>query len=161
MPGTRPLHDFTMYSKSHIEIDPGRQASVLADPDIGVIFFDGLCNLCNGWVRFVLKRDVSAAFRFAPLQSDFASEVLQETQHDGLDSIVLLTDGKIFFKSTAVLRIVRRLRLPWPLLWILMVIPRAIRDFVYDIVAHNRYRWFGRREECMIPSPEIRERFLG
>lgn len=151
-----------MYSTSHIEIKPRRQVSVLADPYIDVIFFDGVCNLCSGWVRFVLNRDTSAAFRFAPLQSDFAREILQETrQHDGLDSIVLLKDGKVFVKSAAVLRIVRRLRWPWPLLWILIVVPSAIRDFVYDIIARSRYRWFGRREECMIPSPEIRERFLG
>lgn len=127
-----------------------------------VVLFDGLCNLCNGWVRFVVKRDPSARFRFAPLQSEFAQRAVPDAESlKGLDSIVLLEDGRVFVRSTAVLRILRRLRPPWPLLSAFLVVPKALRDAVYDFVARKRYRWFGRRDACMVPSAEVRDRFLG
>lgn len=127
-----------------------------------VVLFDGVCNLCNGWVGFVVRRDPHMRFRFASLQSDFGAGVMARhgLPPDYLGSILLLENGELFVKSDAVLRIVRGLRPPWPLLGMLMVVPRAIRDVVYDWVARNRYRWFGKREACMLPSPENAGRFL-
>jgi len=133
-----------------------------ADPAHDVVFFDGVCNLCNGWVRFVIMRDPAGVFRFAPLQSDAATHAMADrTMLARSDSIILLRDGRFYTRSGAVLRIVRRLRWPWPVLSALLIIPAFIRDFVYDLVARNRYQWFGRRDECMIPTPEMRDRFLG
>jgi predicted DCC family thiol-disulfide oxidoreductase YuxK len=127
-----------------------------------VILFDGVCNLCNGWVRFVVNRDPEGAFSFAPLQSNVAQALLAElTTPEDLDSIVLVEEDGVFVKSTAVLRIVSGLRQPWPLLGVLRLLPRGLRDFFYDVVARRRYNWFGRRDTCMIPTPEIRDRFLG
>ncbi|HUF08347.1 MAG TPA: thiol-disulfide oxidoreductase DCC family protein [Rhodothermales bacterium] len=136
--------------------------SLHAEPAHDVVFFDGVCNLCNGWVRFVILRDPAGVFRFAPLESDAAARAMVDrTMLASSDSIILLRDGRFYTRSGAVLRIVRRLRWPWPVLSALLIIPGFIRDFVYDLVARNRYRWFGRRDECMIPTPEMRDRFLG
>jgi len=126
--------------------------------DEHIVLFDGVCNLCNGAVRFVLARDPRGRFRFASLQSDVARRLLKG---DGpAETIVLIDAGKIYTKSTAALRIARGLRFPWPLLYALAVIPRPLRDFVYDWVARNRYRWFGKRDTCMLPTPQMRGRFL-
>jgi predicted DCC family thiol-disulfide oxidoreductase YuxK len=126
-----------------------------------IILFDGVCNLCNGWVRFVVERDPEGTFRFAPLQSDTAERVLAERDTpEDLDSIVLVESDAVLVKSNAVFRILAGLRPPWPLLRVFRFLPRFIRDSVYDAVARRRYRWFGRRETCMIPTPDIRERFL-
>jgi predicted DCC family thiol-disulfide oxidoreductase YuxK len=129
----------------------------------GTILFDGVCNLCNGFVRFVIPRDPSARFRFAPLQSAAAASVLRDA---GVvaplpDSMALVQDGRVFVRSDAALRVARGLRFPWPLFYGLIVMPRVIRDWVYDFVAARRYRWFGRRETCMVPTPELLKRFLG
>ncbi len=127
-----------------------------------VILFDGVCDLCNGFVQFVIARDPARRFRFASLQSDAAQRCLEgaDIAADVPDSIVLLEEGRLFTRSTAVLRIARRLRFPWSLAFALIVIPRPVRDWFYDVVARNRYRWFGTRETCMIPTPELEERFL-
>ena len=132
------------------------------DPTGDVVLFDGVCNLCNGWVRFVVRRDPGLRFRFASLQSVFGAELLRRhgLPADYLGSILLLEDGALFSKSDAVLRIARRLRWPWPVVSVLGVVPRAMRDVVYDWVARNRYRWFGKRETCMLPSPQDARRFL-
>ena len=123
-----------------------------------VILFDGVCNLCNGFVQFVLKRDQRGRFRFASLQSDAARRLLGG---DGpRETIVLVEAGKTYVKSAAALRIVRGLRFPWPLLAALAMIPRPLRDPLYDWVARNRYRWFGKRDACMLPTPQTRGRFL-
>jgi predicted DCC family thiol-disulfide oxidoreductase YuxK len=123
-----------------------------------VVLFDGVCNLCNGAVRFILARDPAARFRFASLQSDAARRLLG----DGgpAETIVLLDAGKTYVKSTAALRIARGLRFPWPLLYAFVAVPRPVRDLIYDWVARHRYRWFGKRDTCMLPTPELRERFL-
>ena len=123
-----------------------------------VVLFDGVCNLCNGAVRFILARDPAARFRFASLQSDAARRLLG----DGgpAETIVLLDAGKTYVKSTAALRIARGLRFPWPLLNAFVAVPRPVRDLIYDWVARHRYRWFGKRDTCMLPTPELRERFL-
>ena len=126
------------------------------------ILFDGVCNLCNGFVQFVIARDPGAHFRFAPLSSPAAERLLAEA---GVtlpvpDTIVLLEDGAAFYRSDAALRVARGLTFPWPLAYGLVAVPRFIRDRVYDFIAARRYRWFGRRDACMIPTPDLRARFL-
>jgi len=127
-----------------------------------VILFDGVCNLCSGFVQFVIPRDPSGRFRFASLQSPAASRVMMEAGAlpGEADSIVLVDGQRAFIRSAAALRIARGLRFPWPLLYGLVVVPRPIRDWVYDHIARNRFRWFGRRDHCMLPGPGIRDRFL-
>lgn len=128
-----------------------------------VLLFDGVCNLCNGAVAFVIRRDPRARFRFAPLQSAAADALLASlgVARGGLpDSFVLVEDGRVHVRSTAALRVARRLRCPWPLLAVVLLVPRFLRDPVYDLIARNRYRWFGRREACMVPTAELRARFL-
>ena len=127
-----------------------------------VVLFDGVCNLCNGSVRFVIERDPHKHFQFAPLQSETATTLIGRTA-DPLampDSIVLVDDGRLYVRSTAALRIARRLRFPWPILWVFMAVPRPLRDWVYDVIARHRYGWFGKRDTCMVPTKEIRDRFL-
>jgi predicted DCC family thiol-disulfide oxidoreductase YuxK len=126
-----------------------------------VILFDGVCNLCNGFVQFVLGRDPRGRFTFASLQSRAAARVLNGHPIDVLpDSLVLVEGERLFTRSTAALRIARGLIFPWNLAYAFIVLPRPLRDWVYDLVARNRYRWFGRRDVCMIPTPELRARFL-
>jgi predicted DCC family thiol-disulfide oxidoreductase YuxK len=128
-----------------------------------VILFDGVCNLCNGFVQFVIRRDPSGRFRFGALQSDGAQRVLASTPHAAplSDSVVLVDEGRVFTRSTAALRIARLLTFPWPAAYVFILVPRPLRDAIYDWVARNRYGWFGRRAECMMPTPELRARFLG
>ena len=128
----------------------------------GTILFDGVCNLCNGFVRFVIERDPHARFRFGALSSDAAVKVLADAGVRGPipDSIVLVQDGRVYFRSDAPLRIARGLRFPWPLFTAFVVVPRFVRDWVYDFIAARRYRWFGRRDVCMIPTPDLRSRFI-
>jgi predicted DCC family thiol-disulfide oxidoreductase YuxK len=126
-----------------------------------VILFDGVCNLCNGGVQFVVARDPAGRFQFAPLQSAAASRQIAASGVRSLpDSIVLVEDGRLWTQSTAALRIARRLRFPWPLAYAMIVVPRPVRDWIYNLVARNRYRWFGKRETCMVPTPALRARFL-
>lgn len=127
-----------------------------------VVLFDGVCNLCAASVRFIVRRDPNACFRFATLQSDAARQLLIRHQQpaDKFDSVVLIEDGRVFEKSTAALRIARRLTFPWPLFFALVVVPRAIRDAVYSFVVRRRYRWFGRSDACMLPTPDLQHRFL-
>ncbi|GIV61600.1 MAG: hypothetical protein KatS3mg044_0466 [Rhodothermaceae bacterium] len=128
----------------------------------GIILFDGVCNLCNGSVNFVIDHDPDGYFRFAALQSETARALLQALRvpDDRPESIVLIEDGKVYTRSTAALRIARRLSGAWPLLYAFIVVPRRLRDRVYDWIARNRYRWFGRRDTCRLPTPELRSRFL-
>jgi predicted DCC family thiol-disulfide oxidoreductase YuxK len=118
--------------------------------------------LCNGSVQFIIARDPSAHFRFAPLGSAAAQSLIDESAPRGPlpDSIVLMEQHRMYTRSTAALRIARRLRFPWPLLYALIAVPRPLRDIIYDLIARNRYRWFGKRDTCMIPTPELRARFL-
>jgi predicted DCC family thiol-disulfide oxidoreductase YuxK len=129
---------------------------------MSVILFDGVCNLCNGFVQFVIARDPQARFQFAALQSSAAERLLgpRDTHGDWPDSMVLVTEGRVFTRSAAALRILRGLRVPWPLAFAFIVVPPPLRDWLYDIVARNRYRWFGRRDVCMVPTPDLRARFL-
>lgn len=134
----------------------------LANASRAVVLFDGVCNLCNGYVRFVVKRDRRGRVHFAPLQSAAAAELLRGSGVDpqALDSIVLVDGAGVHRRSDAVLRVARLLDGAWPLLAALRVLPRPLRDALYDVVARHRDRWFGRRDECMIPTPELRSRFL-
>ena len=127
-----------------------------------VILFDGYCNLCSRSVRFVLKHDRKAKFRFASLQSEFGKAILQKHQlpSESFGTFVLVEDDKIHFKSTAALRVVKSLSGRWPLLYVFIIVPRFIRDAVYGFVARNRYKWFGKRDSCWLPKLEWKERFL-
>ncbi|TDI69462.1 MAG: thiol-disulfide oxidoreductase DCC family protein [Bacteroidetes bacterium] len=126
------------------------------------ILFDGVCNLCNASVNFVIDRDRNAYFQFGALQSDEGVELLREASYpDGyLDSILLIENGRVYRESEAALRIVRHLTGLWPLLYGFRMVPRWIRDGIYAWIARNRYQWFGRRDECRIPTPELKARFL-
>lgn len=130
---------------------------------LSVVLFDGDCSFCNRSVQFILRRDPGKRFQFAPLQSSIAQRLLQQAgrrREDLPDSIVLLEQDRLYTKSTAALRIARGLRGLWPLASVFLVFPAFLRDAVYDLIARNRYRWFGRQQTCLIPTPEIRERFL-
>jgi predicted DCC family thiol-disulfide oxidoreductase YuxK len=138
-------------------------AAIVDDIDGPVLLFDGVCNLCNGFVRFVVRFDHEGTFRFAPLQSAVAQELLDRhgiaTGDESFDTVVLVEDGERYTKSTAALRVARRLDGPWPLAYPLVVLPQRLRDAGYDLVARYRYRLFGKSDECQVPAPEIRERF--
>lgn len=127
-----------------------------------IILFDGVCNLCNGAVNFVIDHDPNAYFRFGALQADEAQPLIERhgLEDTALDSIVLVEDGQVYRKSTAALRIAKRLTGPWPLLYAFMIVPRPVRDGVYDWIATNRYDWFGKRDQCRIPTPDLKARFL-
>ena len=133
----------------------------MADPS-AVIVFDGHCNLCSATVDFVAKRDPRRVFQLAASQSDAGAALLAARGVDAADpSTVYLVEGDaIYDKSTAALQIARRLRFPWNLAGSFLVVPRPIRDAVYSFVAKRRYRWFGRREACRLPTAEDRGRFL-
>jgi predicted DCC family thiol-disulfide oxidoreductase YuxK len=128
----------------------------------GIVLFDGVCNLCNGFVNAVIERDPDGYFTFGALQSDPARAYLDAfgLSGDVLDSVVLIEGGRLYRRSTAALRILRRLSPPWPLAYLLVAIPRPVRDRVYDWIAGRRYRWFGKRSACRVPTPELRSRFL-
>jgi predicted DCC family thiol-disulfide oxidoreductase YuxK len=127
-----------------------------------IVLFDGKCNLCNGSVKFIIKRDPAAQFHFASLQSETGRKIVEEHggNPDDLDTILLLEDGRLFDRSSAALRIAKCLRAPWPLLAVFLLVPAPLRDLVYRFIARNRYRWFGKTEACMIPTAAIRSRFL-
>ncbi len=131
-------------------------------PASAVVLFDGVCNLCNGTVLFVIDRDPEEIFRFAALQTELARRLLAEhgSTGEGLSSLILLEGGRHYTESTAALRIARRLSGAWPLLYAFSLVPRPVRDAVYRWIARNRYRWFGRSESCRIPTPALSARFL-
>lgn len=126
-----------------------------------LILFDGVCNLCNGSVQFIIKRDKEAVFRFASLQSETGRKVLEQFHlpTDTFNSFVLLEDGKMYTRSTAALRVFSRVK-GWKWTGAFLYVPKFIRDGVYNLIARNRYRWFGKKDECMIPTPELKSRFL-
>jgi predicted DCC family thiol-disulfide oxidoreductase YuxK len=127
-----------------------------------IILFDGVCNFCNSAVNFTLKRNKKANIRFAPLQSETGQKLLQYYNlpvHD-MESFVFIDDGKAYQRSAAALKVCRYLRGLWPLSYGLIIVPKFIRDGIYNWIAKNRYKWFGRQESCMIPTPEVRARFL-
>jgi predicted DCC family thiol-disulfide oxidoreductase YuxK len=127
-----------------------------------LILFDGVCNFCDDAVNFVIKRDKKNIFIFTPLQSVTGQEFLLKHKLDTVDlrSMIVVKDGKLFRKSNASLLITRHLPFPWPLLYIFKLVPFFIRDFFYDLFAKNRYHFFGKKESCMIPTAEVRAKFL-
>lgn len=127
-----------------------------------IILFDGVCNLCNNSVQFIIKRDKKKRFFYASLQSDAVQSILLqfELKNSDFDSIILIDKGKVYQKSTAILKIIKHLNSAWELSYIFIIVPKFIRDFIYSIIAKNRYKWFGKREKCMIPTKELEMRFL-
>ena len=127
-----------------------------------IVIFDGVCNLCEFSVNFIYERDHKGKFTFTPAQSPLGSKLLQHYQinSDTLDTVVLVKNGRTYTRSSAALEIASELDSPWNFLRFFSVIPLPLRDQVYDIIARNRYRWFGKKDSCMIPTPEIKARFL-
>ena len=126
-----------------------------------IIFFDGECNVCDKSVQFIIKRDPKGYFKFASIQSDIGKKLLKQFNvPTNINSFIFIDNEKCYYKSSAALRISKNLNGLWKLLYFLLVVPRPIRDFFYGILANNRYKWFGKKDICILPSPEIRKRFL-
>lgn len=126
-----------------------------------IILFDGVCNLCNSSVLFIIKRDKNATFLFAPLQSTTGLELMRKYNiPEEFNSFILIEKEKYYKKSTAALRVAKKLSGLWPVMYGFIIVPAFIRDAVYDFVGKNRYKWFGQRNECMMPTPELQSRFL-
>ncbi|MBC7936058.1 MAG: DUF393 domain-containing protein [Rhizobacter sp.] len=127
-----------------------------------VILFDGVCNLCNGSVQYVIRHDKAAIFRFASLQSDSGQQLLQQYQLPQSDfaSFVLIENGKAHTRSAAALKVARKLSGAVKLLYGFIIVPAFIRDWFYNFISGNRYKWFGKRDSCMIPTPELKNRFI-
>ncbi|GAA0382783.1 thiol-disulfide oxidoreductase DCC family protein [Paenibacillus motobuensis] len=138
----------------------------MSTKDVGqtaVVLFDGVCLLCQGAVKWIIRLDPDAYFRFASLQSDAGRELLQQyggTADGPMNTMFLLEQGTLHSRSTAALRIAKRLKFPWPLLYAFIIVPHGLRDAVYRLVANNRYRWFGQSDACMLPTQEIKGRFI-
>ena len=138
-------------------------------PDLtnrGVVIFDGHCNLCNRSVDIIIRRDPKDYFLFASNQSEQGSRILRENgveiaEGEEVNTLYLFENGKLYNRSTAVLRMARKMSFPFMLAYPQLLVPRFIRDFVYKIVARNRYKWFGRKDTCRLPTPEERAKFLG
>jgi predicted DCC family thiol-disulfide oxidoreductase YuxK len=138
-----------------------------------VVLFDGVCNFCDASVNFLIEHDHKNYFKFAPLQSEAGTKLAAEYRLSSatarpnppddlipIDSVILIEDGKAYTHSTAALRILKDLGLPWSLMYVFVVVPKPVRDWFYRLFAKNRYRMFGRKDQCMLPSPEVRARFL-
>jgi len=146
------------------EAHPTARAPTITEQPI-IILFDGVCNFCSAFVRFVIARDPHATCRFAALQSEAARAACARVGYElpasaTPSTIVVIQDGRALERSDAVLAIAQRVRFPWSVLGVFRVLPRGLRDALYRFVARNRYRWFGRTDACMVPTPELRERFL-
>ncbi|MEM1320219.1 MAG: thiol-disulfide oxidoreductase DCC family protein [Bacteroidota bacterium] len=140
-----------------------QQTQSILNSGKSILLFDGVCNLCNSSVQFILLRDAKAQFHFAAIQSEVGQQLLKhfDLGKEELKSLVLIENGRAYLRSTAALRCARHLGSAWPLAYAFVIIPRPIRDAVYNWIASNRYRWFGRQESCMLPRPEWKGRFLG
>lgn len=139
-----------------------KQSNNLLFPDHPVLLFDGVCNLCSGFVQFIIKIDPKGKFRFASLQSETGQEMLRAAglSTSDLGTVVLVQKGKVFTLSDVALESTKILGGGWILFYGFKILPRFFRDGIYNWVARNRYRWFGKKEACMIPTPDIRKRFL-
>ncbi|RPH28434.1 MAG: thiol-disulfide oxidoreductase DCC family protein [Bacteroidales bacterium] len=129
---------------------------------VKIILFDGMCNLCNFSIRFIIKRDKRKLFKFASIQSEVGQSLLKQfnIQTENADSVVYIKDDRCFARSAAVLNILKDLGSVWKTFYVFIVIPKFLRDFIYNVIAKIRYRVFGKREKCMIPTDDIRNRFL-
>ena len=127
-----------------------------------IVLFDGVCNFCNASVNFVIERDKAGYFKFAPLQSEIGEELAAKHGIDKIDtdSVIVVENEKSYTHSSAAMRIAKELDGIWSALYVFVVVPKPIRDFFYKLFAKNRYRLFGKQEACMMPTPEIRTRFL-
>lgn len=125
-----------------------------------IIIYDGICNLCDGFILFVIDNDKKNKFKFTPLQDEFSKTILKESNKDFEESILFYRDGIIFSKSSAVIQIFFELGFPFNLIQIFMAIPKFVRDKIYDFVARNRYKWFGKRVSCRIPTKELLNKFI-
>jgi predicted DCC family thiol-disulfide oxidoreductase YuxK len=132
------------------------------EADAPVLLFDGVCTLCNGSVRWLIAHDKRRVLRFAALESAAAARLLAAVgaSGDGLDSVVLLAGERVWTRSAAAIEVLCRLGFPWSLAAVARILPRPIRDALYDVVARHRYAWFGREEQCLLPTPELKARFL-
>ena len=144
---------------SHAVISPGLESPAQLDT---VVLFDGVCNLCNCFVDFVIKRDRHGHIRFASLQSDAGKKLVARFElSQDIDYVVLVRGDRARIKSSAALHTCRHLRFPWPAAQIFLLVPRLLRDWVYDRIARNRYRMFGKRDTCRVPTEEEKSRFIG
>jgi predicted DCC family thiol-disulfide oxidoreductase YuxK len=127
-----------------------------------ILLFDGVCNLCNGAVQFIIKRDRKNLLQFASLQSDAGQKLLGKFGLPAAEfhSLILIQGDHYFMKSAAVLKIARQLGSVWKVFYAFIIVPRPVRDFFYDMVARSRYRVFGKRDECMVPTPDLVDKFL-
>jgi predicted DCC family thiol-disulfide oxidoreductase YuxK len=127
-----------------------------------IVLFDGVCNFCNDRINFIIRHDKKDYFRFAALQSEIGKKVLADhhVHLPDLDTFVLVENNKTYDRTSAALRIAKKLNGLWPLLFAFIIVPPFIRDIVYKIIAKNRYKWWGKKESCMIPTPEVRAKFL-
>lgn len=127
-----------------------------------IVLFDGVCNFCNSSVQFIIKHDKQNQLKFASLQSEIGRKLLEQYQVPStVDSIVFINNEQAYIKSTAALRILQFFPWYWKPLFALLIIPAFIRNFFYDIIAKNRYKWFGKRDACMLPTKEQQAKFLG
>ena len=136
-----------------IELPDGKQ----------LVLFDGICNLCNASVNFIIKNDKKDRFRFSPIQSKVGQQIIKDLHIDTkkTDSIILYSEKKeISYKSTAALLIVKHLGFPRHIMVIFLIVPKFIRNWVYDFIARNRYKWYGKREKCMLPTSELQKKFI-
>lgn len=127
-----------------------------------IVLFDGVCNLCNKSVQFIIRRDPKGYFKFAPMQSEVGKRLLEAhgLHFEAMDTFVLIEGSRCLTRSDAAIGIAKHLSDFWPILSVLGIIPRTMRDFAYAVVARNRYGWFGKKEICVVPSKETLERFL-
>ncbi len=127
-----------------------------------VVLFDGVCNLCSSAVQFIIERDKKGKFQFASLQSEYGQEQLMKYNlaDKNIDSIVLVEKGRVYVKSSAALHIAKKMDGLYPLAFVFIMVPPFIRNWVYDWIARNRYKWYGKKETCWIPTPELRARFI-
>lgn len=125
-----------------------------------IILFDGVCNFCDGSVNFIIEHDKKDYFKFAPLQSEAGQKYVEDFDLSEIDSVILVENRKAFTHSTAALKIAQRLGGIWSLAYVFIIIPKPIRDFFYKLFARYRYKLFGKKDECMIPTPEVRAKFL-
>lgn len=130
--------------------------------DNPVVLFDGVCNFCNYWVNFAIKHDRKKKLKFTTLQGETAKQLLPKYNINptGLSSVIFIDNGNAYTQSSAALRICKYLNGGWKLFYGLFIVPKFIRDFFYNIIARNRYKWYGKRNECMVPTPDLKERFL-